>query len=558
MIGILSRSSWFLLVSTVVATCSSIARVPLQVLKHADVVTMYQGEADTYAAYGIDVIAWGGTPTPASLEAAGDRLYFGSVGMVTEWTRYHAFAGEQWRDGIAEDIDGNPIQPPWLRDFDYKGIPLYWCCTNRPLFQDYILHRVRQTIEGGAGGLHIDDHLGSAATVYHGGCFCDRCRELFPKYLANMDKETLAELGEPSEEDLPGSLLWQAFQLAAARSFMQEIREYVNTLSEKPIPMSANSYLSFHPHSTDYDVLDMFSSEVPQQGENGKLSDLPLLAYRLAEALERPLAATASGGDWAYIKANGSDLLVRNWIAQAYAAGQIFMTPHRQWCHTAELGTHWFDGPQQIFAPLYQWIRYNADRLNQCDTDSDLVVLFDMRLFRKGQTLQEICTALSAAGISYQFAIIGDPILPIDLDETLLSHSRAILVPEGTHTTDELANVLANLKTAGRPVYHDIQTVIESIHPMVSIVDPDQRERYRCFVRRSANRTLLHVISRFPNQVAADERLQLNLSCLEGPNQAAIGMISYPEFNMNPLEPSGSAIEIPAPVLWTIVEISQH
>ena len=39
------------------------------------------------------------------------------------------------------------------------------------------------------------------------------------------------------------------------------------------------------------------------------------------------------------------------------------MTPHskRQWCFSSETGTHWYAAPVLEFAPVYQFIRKNAD-----------------------------------------------------------------------------------------------------------------------------------------------------------------------------------------------------
>jgi hypothetical protein len=52
-----------------------------------------------------------------------------------------------------------------------------------------------------------------------------------------------------------------------------------------------------------------------------------LFAYRLADAVGRPYAATASGGDWAYIKEAHLPGLVRGWIGLSYAAGHGLMAP---------------------------------------------------------------------------------------------------------------------------------------------------------------------------------------------------------------------------------------
>lgn len=53
---------------------------------------------------------------------------------------------------------------------------------------------------------------------------------------------------------------------------------------------------------------------------------------------------------------------MRFWIALAYAHGQRFMVPHpkRQWCFTKTLGTHWYAGPVEAYAPVYRFVRANA------------------------------------------------------------------------------------------------------------------------------------------------------------------------------------------------------
>lgn len=85
-------------------------------------------------------------------------------------------------------------------------------------------------------------------------------------------------------------------------------------------------------------------------------------AYELVASLGKPMAATASGQDWAFVKQNGCEELVRFWIALAYAHGQRFMVPHpqRQWCFNNELGTHWYAAPIKAYAPVYRFIRENA------------------------------------------------------------------------------------------------------------------------------------------------------------------------------------------------------
>jgi hypothetical protein len=91
-------------------------------------------------------------------------------------------------------------------------------------------------------------------------------------------------------------------------------------------------------------------------------------AYRMAEAIGKPLAATAAGWDWAYVKEHACEGLVRLWIALSYACGQRLMAPHRMWCFTPEKGTHWYEGPTHAYAPLYRFVRRHRELFNDTRT----------------------------------------------------------------------------------------------------------------------------------------------------------------------------------------------
>ena len=131
-----------------------------------------------------------------------------------------------------------------------------------------------------------------------------------------------------------------------------------------PVTLSANAGISHEPHRYVVKYLTHVICEVPQRASAGTARpEEALTAYRLATEYGKPLAATASGQDWAFAKANACEDLVRSWIALAYAHGQRFMVPHprRQWCFTKEQGTHWYEAPVGAFAPVYQFIKKNAD-----------------------------------------------------------------------------------------------------------------------------------------------------------------------------------------------------
>ena len=109
---------------------------------------------------------------------------------------------------------------------------------------------------------------------------------------------------------------------------MAELRALAARIAGHPVPMGANAGLLWGPHLADYQSLDLFSAEIPHRAEARRFSDDPLVAYRLADAVGRPLASTASGGDWAFIKEQNLPGLVQGWIALSYAAGHGLMAPN--------------------------------------------------------------------------------------------------------------------------------------------------------------------------------------------------------------------------------------
>ena len=194
----------------------------IPVLKRSDVVFMTQADRLAYEDYGATAVAWGGKPTPQSLEQARGLKFFGSVGMVTEFDRYYERFPQTYEQGLCRGLDGQPYKVPWLTDLHHKGIPFWWCCTRQPLFRQYISERVVETVQAGADGVHVDDHLGTAGALWTGGCFCDRCVEEFHDYLKRWPTAELARQGicmtaknSPTTQETR-QLLWERGRFAVA------------------------------------------------------------------------------------------------------------------------------------------------------------------------------------------------------------------------------------------------------------------------------------------------------------------------------------------------------
>lgn len=428
---------------------------PLPVLKRSDVVFMYQADVPTYRAFGAAAIGWGGGSDPQSIATSREAgiLHASSVGMVTEFAsvmeRFSNYA-----EAICIDVEGNRLTVPWLWDHTHKGEPAYWFCTNSPIFREYIRQRVIEIASSGADIVHVDDHLGTAGNAWLGGCYCASCMDAFREFArTGVPAERLAEHGVADAAELdyrklildwlaehpegreqrwlrPLAHEFQVFQSRAAADFMMELRELAAETAGRPVPMSANAGVESVAHLSDYRALDYLSCEVGQGSADRKPWAGMVLGYKMAEALGRMVAATASGHDWALVSEESRDGLVRIWIAQAYALGQIFMAPHHQWCYTQEKGTHWYDPPAEDYAPTYRFIREHAGLFDGYETATRLGLVVAAAAQRQWRReAHEIAEALTATNVPFRVLLGGDDMLPCELGHADLAACDALVVP---------------------------------------------------------------------------------------------------------------------------------
>ncbi|MBP7936348.1 MAG: hypothetical protein KA354_17040 [Phycisphaerae bacterium] len=560
-------------------TCVDTAQAQIQILKRSDVVFMYQASRQTYEDYGATFLAWGGEPTPQSLAEARGLRFFGSVGMVTEFGRYYERFPQTYEQGLCRDIEGKPYKVPWLVDLQHKGVPFWWCCTRQPLFRQYLSERVAATVKAGANGVHIDDHLGTAGGLWQGGCFCDRCVEEFPAYLKSLPPEELGRLGvkdagsfncrnmlrawvaEKAGRTVQQHPLWNhlcVYQLRGAASFMAELRALAAKTAGRPVPMGANAGLLWPHHLNDYQSLDLFSAEILHHAETRRFSDDPLVAYRLADAVGRPLAATASGEDWAFIKERNLPGLVQGWIVMGYAAGHCLMAPHRQWCHTAEKGTHWYEGPKEKFAPLYRFVRQNAFLFDEFQNHADLTVALSHRTFdRDSRKLTSPCQRLSAANISYRLALGSDEVVGHPLPAAELASAAYLLVLEPRDFTPADQRTLTAVDPSKR--LKDLDAAIAKVMPAVRCESPGP---LRILPRVKPGAAVVHLVNRDYDagsdgvRPLKNVRLRADLAAL-GVTGAAEARWFAPDTQPRILPITQDALTIPEMGLWSVLEITR-
>lgn len=156
-------------------------------------------------------------------------------------------------------------------------------------------------------------------------------------------------------------------------------------------------------------VADFFTCEIRHHPELHRIPAQVLGLYRAAESLGKTLSVTAGTvGDWPYPAAGGMDRLVAMWVALAYANGHLFIVPNNVWCYSEEKGEHAYRGPEEVFVPLYRFIRTHEELLDGYEPATQVGVVY-----RPGSSVQEpgtnrrrwtdpfseTCEALTAIGI---------------------------------------------------------------------------------------------------------------------------------------------------------------
>ena len=108
-------------------------------LKHSDVVFMYASSEEAYKAYGATFVAWGGADTEERVRWHHDLgvRCTGSMWCLTAGAKL-IHERPEIRAACAVDIEGNPVEVPWLFDHTHEGTKSYFGCTNHPEFRRHL------------------------------------------------------------------------------------------------------------------------------------------------------------------------------------------------------------------------------------------------------------------------------------------------------------------------------------------------------------------------------------------------------------------------------------
>ncbi len=361
-------------------------------LFHDDVVFVFPAaDFSAYAKYGATVIASGGSHDSDYVNRLKRQgLHVAGTVWCLAARSHDVHANPDLAAATAKDIEGNPIAVPWLPANSPSEAPRCFGCVNHPVFRAHLRRTVCDAMAGGADGLHVDEPLGIfAAALTLGGCFCDFCMTGFALYLAKQASDDLLHTAKagtfeafdyrsfvknyaPSREQylslqsaIPLHREFLDFQLASACDNVVSLGRLAADVAGRPVSLSANACLPALEHAVIVPHLTYCASEVAHNAAEGAQGLSPAVsAYTLAEALGKPMAATATAPDWSFVRDQNAEQLVCLWIALAYACGQRFMVPNRMLCSAPGAPSQWYCGSMSTFAPLYSFVKKHGFLLN--------------------------------------------------------------------------------------------------------------------------------------------------------------------------------------------------
>jgi hypothetical protein len=449
-------------------------------IRRSDVAFARKADVETYRQYGATIVAWGFRPWHLTGEAllaewkrdierahsVGAR-YQARVELDAGWRGMIDF-DPRFREAACLDLEGNPITYPFWSS-QYKGQPPYYFCTNAPGYREYLNHQAEEALVGEPDLLLIDAIHTTAASIHHGGCFCQHCMAGFRQFvLAEVPREVLRECGITEVEDLdygrylrgrgvtltefrdqvkrwpsklPLAEEYLTYQQRAAREFLADFHRTADRIAGRAISLASSTALmqakAWYPAA----VIDHFTIETVLHPELGKISQDQVFRFKLADALGRRILVTgAPKNDWAYVRDHNLTGLVRAWIAQSYAYGHNFLVPHDVWC--GEGATSYQSRPGD-YDDLYRFVRRHATLLDEYEPVADVGLLYSHKAARRWrQQSKHAALELTRRNIPFRFIVAGDDWLPLELSRQDLEGLKALITTRPSYLTADQQQVL--------------------------------------------------------------------------------------------------------------------
>ncbi|MEE9462523.1 MAG: T9SS type A sorting domain-containing protein [Bacteroidales bacterium] len=474
------------------------------VIRRSDIALSRTRSQLVYDRFNVSMIAWGWLPQPLTQEKIeawrGDVLNVQGSGIKYQarfevdagWKNMLDFDTLGYEDDIIITLDSNRLLIPWFSHLTHNGISAYYFCTNSAGFRKFLRYQVFAAVSGSPQSLMFDGQTCTPLAVkYYGGCFCQFCMEGFSHYLDDyFTTEELAgkgiddiagfnyqshlkELGWTETNytsqnwqkvpDYPLSDDWLRYQNFSTQELTTSLSQYADSLAGKHIPFSTSSPPSEPFRSIIVPEVDMYTEELPQGGANTPLNEFPAFNYKFIESLDKRIVLTGSPQtDWSPMADIDRPGIIRQWIAQAYAHGAVFMVPVQQWAPNSPSG--WYNPDYDDFDYIFDFIQENSRLIDEYTLKASSSFLLSYRGLSRGKTKTILTNRfLVENNIPFNIIAAGGDWWENDLKDEDFIGTDAILVNSDTSYLDSAQAAFLSKYSDKVVAYNDLEGIFQLV-----------------------------------------------------------------------------------------------
>ncbi len=409
------------------------------------------------------------------------------------------------------DIQGKPIEVPWMVGHIYKGRTPVFLCSNQPRYCQFLRDQVRYFMKAGADGIMVDDGGGAFFAFGRGGCFCSYCMESFREYLGG--KYSTDQLKQNGIDDLNlfdyrqfilqregGARIYQNRWERAKMPFSGDFHDFLVhsdvelfrglqklscDLAGKHIPMGWDNVDFGGLRAGYYPFWDVFYSEINYQhfGVDGRIPDTEfspgiIMLDKFSDAMGKWYIPTPAPRSWEAIMRNDVESLLRLWVVFSYANGSALRYPRKGWIFSKE--TPWYFPPKKDFEPLYTFIRRHRELFDDYEAVEQVGVLFSQNrgggASRYYTPLKHVCASLVELNMPFGMAVAGDELLADRLKGDEAEQFELMLIPEPIRLIDGQQEIVNRWKERSAAISikreDDVAKKIgDRIKPLVAVED---------------------------------------------------------------------------------------
>jgi hypothetical protein len=367
------------------------------------------------------------------------------------------------------------------------------------------------------------------------------------------------------------------------RLFVRDVKQWAAKEIGRPIPLSAN-VVNFSPeYSRLYPLCDFFVAEIGhidsrnyewRGKESGvstdvvvKAGELPgptaILAHKLAEAMGRPLAATALPQDWRYLRERGAWDLLRLWIALAYANGHQFLVPHSQWVFAeGQQENKPYAPPRSETVPLYRFVRDHSFLFDGYEPIKQIGLVYSHSPESSSPgSAGRICCALLDTNIPHGVVLAGDGrVAPSWQNQDVAGYERLYLLEPWLD--ERIPREWRSQGTISR--WESPDAVRKNLRPFVKI-EGDERVWLLPRKRKNDNALVVHLLNHDYSATGGDKIrpqqqfaifLARGLFCGSSPCKVTLyAPGESPETIAVDAVSEGVRVRIPRLTIWAVLEI---